>query len=233
MTHDLRVFIGYDSREPIAYHVCAHSILSRASLPVSITPLALPNLRRVFTRERGATESTEFAFTRFLVPYLSGYKGLSVFMDSDMLVRVDLLDLLLPVFANPGKAVYVCQHEYTPKDHTKFLGQVQTTYPRKNWSSFVVFANDQCEALTIPYVNTATGAELHRFQWLRDDQIGELPLAFNWLVGEYPANPGASILHYTVGGPWFSGYENCDHADEWFAERDRMLGVSVPDGVAA
>lgn len=229
----IRVFIGYDSREPIAYHVCAHSILSRASLPISITPLALPNLQRIYTRARGATESTEFAFTRFLVPYLSGYEGFSLFMDSDMLVRVDLLDLLVPVLANPGKAVYVCQHDYTPKDRTKFLGQVQTAYPKKNWSSFVLFDNAQCRNLTVAYVNGATGAELHRFQWLKDDQIGSLPLEWNWLIGEYPPNERASVLHWTTGGPWFSGYEDADHAEEWFAERDRMLGVSVPSGVAA
>lgn len=270
----LRVFIGYDSREPIAYAVLADSILRRASIPLSITPLVLSSLRRIYTRERGPTESTEFSLTRFLVPYLSNYEGLSLFLDCDMLCQADLLDLLLYPLADPGKAVYVCQHCYTPKvfnqstnEHglsheynkegqaflvhsecdecryqghklgkfvtpkLKFNGQIQTDYPKKNWSSFCLFDNARCKALTPEYVNTATGLQLHRFQWLDSDaQIGALPLEWNWLIGEYAPNPTAKNLHFTLGGPWFAEYRDCDHADLWLAARDRMLDqpVEVP-----
>lgn len=232
----LRIFIGWDSREPVAYHVLAHSILTRASAPVSITPLALPLLQSLMRRERGPLESTEFAFSRFLVPALCGYDGFAVFMDCDMICRTDIWRLVLrPLAARPGDhAIWVCPHDYTPRLATKFLGQVQTTYPRKNWSSLMVFDNAQCRALTLDYVNTATGKELHRFEWLRDDQIGHLPLSWNYLVGEdHQSTEPPNIVHFTNGGPYFSDYATCEYADEWFAERDRMLGVSVPSGVAA
>jgi hypothetical protein len=231
----LRIFIGYDSKEPAAYHTLAHSILSRASEPVAIIPLVQPALRRqcFYNRERTSTESTEFSMTRFLVPFLSGYHGYSVFMDCDMLCRVDIAELWPEIiqklyWGGPKKiyppamekAVLVCQHDYTPKESTKFLGQQQIAYPRKNWSSFMVFANNNCRKLTPDYVSSASGLELHRFQWTTDDKIGSLPLEWNWLVGDYAANPDAKILHFTQGGPWFPGYQACDHADEWFAERE-------------
>lgn len=223
----LRVFVGYDSREPIAYHVCAHSILRRASEPIAIVPLALHSLKR-FTRPRGPTEATEFSLSRFMVPHLCGFEGLAVFMDCDMLVQADLNELFLYTLADPGKAVWCVQHDYTPRQTLKMDGQQQTSYPRKNWSSFLVFDCGRCQALTPEYVNAATGLALHRFHWTTDDQVGALPLEWNWLVGEYAPNPTAKVLHYTNGGPWFDGYAHCDHADRWLAERDALLGVGVP-----
>jgi hypothetical protein len=221
----LRIFIGWDSREPVAYHVLAHSILRRATMPISIQPLVLPAMRDIYSRARGSLESTEFSMTRFLVPYLSGFTGWSVFMDCDMLCRVDLTELLLEMSAQRDKAVLVCQHDYTPKETVKFLNQPQTAYPRKNWSSLMVFNNARCKALAPEYVNRASGLELHRFQWLTDDRIGRLPLEWNWLVDEYPHNQDAKILHYTLGGPWFPETANCDHGDQWRAERDHLLKV--------
>lgn len=226
----LNVFIGYDSREPIAYHVLAHSILRRASRPVSITPLALDNLRGIYTRERTAKESTEFSMSRFLVPFLSGYQGYSVFMDSDMLCRVDLCELSRWINSHSSDryAVWCCQHDYQPSDTVKFLGQIQTPYPRKNWSSLMVFDNARCRQLSPQYVNAATGLDLHRFVWLNNDAlIGSLPLTWNWLVGEYQPNTDAQIVHWTLGGPWFADCEHASHAEEWFAERDAMLGAAV------
>lgn len=235
MTHEpLRIFIGYDSKEPIAYHVLVSSILRRASVPVSIIPLTRQSLGRTYTRPRGPTEATEFSLTRFLVPYLSEYRGLSVFMDCDMLLRVDILELWLDLLAQPGKAVWCCHHDYVPKALIKFEGHEQTRYPRKNWSSFMVFDNAQCKALTPAYVNTASGLELHRFHWLDDwtpptraswmtDQpIGSLPLTWNWLVGEYETNPAAKNYHYTNGTPCFPDYAACDHAAEWWDEYRAM-----------
>lgn len=223
MSQPLRIFIGYDPKETPAYHVLAHSILRQASVPVAITPLARTQLSQVYTRERSATESTEFSITRFLVPYLCGYDGPAVFLDCDMLVQADITELLLHAVVNPDKAVLVCQHDYTPSDTTKFLGQPQTAYPRKNWSSVMVFNTQHCRALTPAYVNTASGLELHRFLWTTDDQIGSLPLEWNWLVDEYAPNATAKNLHWTTGGPWFTDYALATHAERWYAERDRLL----------
>jgi len=243
----LRIFIGYDSREPVAYHVCAHSILSRASGPVAIIPLVQPALRAagLYTRERGKTESTEFSMTRFLVPYLADYEGDAIFMDSDMLCLADIYEVMDVVErdrrtrveerrnqASRGlrsnaaePAVYVCQHDYASTATVKFLNQINVPYPRKNWSSFMVFDCVRCKALTPARVNILSGLELHRFSWLDDGRVGALPLEWNWLVGEYVPNPKAKILHYTLGGPWFESYRNCDHAREWF---DEWLHMSPP-----
>lgn len=220
-----RIFVGWDSKEPDAFAVLADSILRQASQPVSITPLALGSLKPHYWRERGGKDSTEFSISRFLVPYLSNYEGYSVFMDCDMLVQCDITDVMLHAMAEPDKAVFVCPHDYTPKGQTKFLGQVQTAYPRKNWSSFMLLNNARCRALTPEFVNGATGLQLHRFQWLDDSQIGFLPLDLNHLVGEYEPKPDARILHWTLGGPWFD--RRCDHADRWFAARARMLGEPI------
>lgn len=215
----LNVFIGYDRREPVAYHVLAHSILRHASIPLTIAPLKRELLGGLYTRPRRPTESTEFSLTRFLVPALSGYRGWSVFLDCDMLCRMDFAQVARAIERQQDKAVLVCQHDYTPSSRRKFLNQVQTVYPRKNWSSFMVFNNARCRALTAKYVNQASGLDLHRFKWLRsDDAIGSLPLTWNWLVGEYKRNPRARIIHYTLGGPWFRKYRDCDYATEWRAE---------------
>jgi len=253
----LRIFIGYDSKEPVAYHVLANSIMRRASCPVAITPLVQSALRAqgLYTRERGPTESTEFSMTRFLVPALCGYKGHAVFMDCDMLCQADVAELWdiiegsraetasarhrwamgdrpIPGQAPPAKAVLVCQHDYQPTATVKFLGQVNIPYPRKNWSSVMIFDCQQCEALTPVRVNILSGLELHRFSWLKDEQVGALPLEWNWLVGEYAPNPDAKVLHYTLGGPWFPDYRTCDHADAWFAEREAMLQPQIAQPLA-
>jgi len=202
----MRIFIGYDSKEAVAYHVLSQSILSQ-SAPVSITPLVLNHLS-VFTRDNQGT--TEFSLTRFLVPYLSDYKGWSLFMDCDMLCRTDINDIMK---FSGNDDVYVCKHDYVPKTTVKATG-AQTTYPRKNWSSVMLFNNELCRELTPEYVNSATPAQLHRMEWAKS--IGDIPLEWNWLVGEYESNPTAKILHYTLGTPCFDGYQECDHAEEWF-----------------
>jgi hypothetical protein len=221
----LNVYIGYDSKESVAFYTLAHSILRRASIPVSIAPVMQSQLKGLYTRPRGPTESTEFSLTRFLVPALSGFRGWSVFMDCDMLCRVDIAGLAAEIERQADKAVLVCKHDYVPKTERKFLGQVQTKYARKNWSSLMVLNNERCRALVPDYVNSATGLELHRFTWLADELIGSLPLEWNWLVGEYEHNPAAKIVHYTLGGPYFDEYRNCDYAAEWFAEFESMRQV--------
>ena len=214
----VRVFLGYDPAETVAYHVAAHSILRHASVPVSVTPLKLSQLP--MTRERDPKQSTEFSFSRFLVPWLCGFKGTAIFMDCDVLVRSDIAALQ----GQPGKSVSVVKHSYTPRPEDKFLGNKQTVYAKKNWSSVMVFDCAGCPMLTPQYVNTASGLELHQFKWLGGDYlIGDLDPAFNHLVGEYAPNPHAKIAHFTLGGPWLKGYRDVEFADEWRQEWNNML----------
>lgn len=226
MSDPLRVFIGFDSKEPAAWHVAAYSLARHASRPVSITPLMQSSLRStgLYTRERGQTEATEFSLTRFLCPSLCDYQGYALFLDCDVLVQADVWDLLLYPLVDPNRAVYCVQHDYIPKALTKFDGHEQTKYPRKNWSSVLLFRNDRCTNLTPEYVNQASGLQLHRFQWTTDDQIGALPAGWNHLVGEYAPKPDAQILHYTNGTPCFSDYATGEHADRWWDAYRAMLG---------
>ena len=218
----IRVFIGYDSRETVAFNVLSNSIQRHASRPVAIVPLVLSQLPGLMWRDRHNLQSTDFSFSRFLVPQLCDHTGWAIFMDCDMLCRADIAELAAYPERSPDKAVLVCKHDYTPGPARKFLDQVQTKYPRKNWSSVMLFNNARCKALTPDYVNSASGLDLHRFTWLKDEQIGAIPLAWNWLVGEYKHNPAAKIAHYTIGGPYFDEYRGCDYAEEWFEENRRM-----------
>ncbi|MDX3907066.1 MAG: glycosyltransferase [Pigmentiphaga sp.] len=225
MKETARVYIGFDYKEVIAYHVLCHSILEKSSIPVTFTPIALNNIKDVFTRERNPLQSTEFSFTRFLVPYLSGYEGWSLFIDCDMLMRTDIAKLW--ALRDDRYAAMCVKHDYVPKTDTKFLGQVQTKYEKKNWSSVILFNNKKCRKLDPGYVNTASGLELHQFKWLEsDDLIGELPASWNWLVNEYDYLPNADLVHFTDGGPYFDEYKDDDYAEEWLATRDRVLKVT-------
>jgi hypothetical protein len=220
----LNIFIGFDQNESIAYHVLAHSIMRRASRPVSITPLFLPQLQNmgIYTRKRDKKQSTDFTFSRFLTPWLARTSGVSVFLDCDMLCLGDICELETLANHNPYADVFVAKHDYTPKSEMKFLGQEQTRYPCKNWSSVMVFnGHRSCvKALTPEYVNGALPMDLHQFKWAQE--IGALPLEWNWLVGEYEARPTSELklLHYTLGGPYFQDYAETDFAAEWFSEYD-------------
>ena len=218
----IKIFIGYDQKESSAYHVLAHSIISRSSLPVSITPVKLSNLSRYYYRASDPMASTEFSLSRFLVPSLLGFAGWSIFMDCDMLCQGDIADLF--ALRNPEYAVQVVKHDYVPKQDIKMLGSKQTTYAKKNWSSMMMFNNSRCRALTGDYVNHASGLELHQFKWLENDSlIGSLPSNWNYLVGEYPLTPHVDLIHYTNGGPWWKKYEHCDYSALWFSELESML----------
>lgn len=224
MTEIANVFIGFDTKEVAAYHVLCQSILEKSSMPVSFTPIVLSNVGNIFTRERNALQSTEFSFSRFLVPYLSNFEGWSLFADCDMLMRTDIAKLW--ELKDDRYAAMCVKHDYVPKVETKFLGQVQTKYEKKNWSSVILFNNAKCRKLNLDYVNTATGLELHQFKWLEsEDLIGELPPAWNWLVNEYEHSDDAALVHFTDGGPYFEEYKNDDYSEEWFATRERMLHV--------
>lgn len=218
----IRIFIGFDPRETVAYNVLAHSIQARASAPVAIAPLALSQLGHVLTRERHALQSTDFAFSRFLTPYLSGYEGWSLFMDCDMLMRDDVAKLW--ALRDARYAVQVVKHDHKPTETVKFLGTAQTAYAKKNWSSVMLFNNAKCRALTPDYVNSASGLELHQFKWLEaDEMIGALPRRWNHLVGYDPPGDDIGLAHYTIGGPYFAEFADCFLGDAWRAEREAML----------
>lgn len=182
----------------------------------------LSQLRDVLRRERHPLQSTDFSFSRFLVPYLSNYEGYSIFMDCDMLMLDDVTKLW--ALRDDQYAVQVIQHDHRPKEQKKFLGAVQTTYEKKNWSSVMLFNNDRCRALTPEYVSNASGLELHQFKWINDDNlIGALPREWNHLVGYDDPCSTASLVHFTLGGPYFPEYAECEFSQEWQAERGAML----------
>ena len=220
----IRVFIGYDPREAVAFNVLQHSIITRASQPVSIMPLGLQQLGPLMWRDRNPLQSTDFSFSRFLTPYLAGYDGWALFMDCDMLMLTDIAKLW--ALRDDRYAVMCVKHDHVPTEDTKFLGAVQTKYEKKNWSSVMLFNCAKCQALTPDYVNTASGLELHRFHWLGDDNlIGEIPHGWNHLVDYDEPVPVAELsnLHYTIGGPYFDDYKDCGYSEEWTAEKAAML----------
>jgi lipopolysaccharide biosynthesis glycosyltransferase len=219
MSEDITVFVGYDAREDIAYRVCDYSI--RKHTPdVEVIPLKQQELRLSghYWRETDNLSSTEFTFTRFLVPHLMDYKGWAIFCDCDFVWTEDVHKLLEQ--RNKNFAVMVVKHEHTPPEGTKMDGCKQTAYPRKNWSSMILW---NCEHpanknLTPEVVNTESGQYLHRFSWLKDNEIGELTPEWNWLVGwnKTPAHGTPKVYHWTEGGPWFENYRNCEYNNVWW-----------------
>jgi lipopolysaccharide biosynthesis glycosyltransferase len=211
------VFVGYDPREAIAYHVCCNSIIRNASAPVAIVPVAL-NLFSDY-KETHTDGSNHFIYTRFLVPWLMGWTGRAIFIDGDMIVRGDIVELYQSLELN--KDVAVVKHDYQTKQTEKYMGAKNENYPRKNWSSVIVWncASYPNRRLTPEFVMASTGAFLHRFTWLADERIQELPPEWNWLPDEYGPNPDAKLLHYTLGTPCFHEYANTPQNDEWHRER--------------
>ena len=222
MSRPLKIYVGYDSREDIAWQVCRQSILRHTKGNVEVYPLKQTTLRELGLYTRGADKaSTEFSLTRFLTPYLAAHDGWSIFVDCDFLFTRDIMAVLEG--ASTDKAIHVVQHDYTPAQSIKMDGKQQTVYPRKNWSSFILFngAHPDVKALVPEVVNSQTPAFLHRFSWVSDDAlIGSLPLEWNFLEGEYPKPDRVpAAIHYTNGGPWFENWQNVDFADLWVAER--------------
>tara|TARA_B100001057_G_C22839863_1_gene946640 strand:- start:115 stop:1500 length:1386 start_codon:yes stop_codon:yes gene_type:complete len=231
----LNVYIGHDSRTPSASEVCEQSIREniedmegqffhdstrhnlKRELDVNVHLIDIKELAAdgEFWRKSDGKESTEFTYTRFLTPYLCDYEGISVFMDCDFMWRSNIFELLY--FIDPSKAVSVCKHDYTPAGAVKMDGKVQTTYPRKNWSSLMVFNNEHpsTRRLSPHVVSTETGMYLHRLQWADDSEIGSIPVTYNWLQGDYPYNDDAKAVHFTNGGPWYEHMKNIEYSDEW------------------
>ncbi len=221
-----RVFVGWDPTEAIAYDVCRYSINARASVPVEVRPIKLSELRAqgLYYRTGDPLASTEFTYSRFLTPYLSGYEGWTLFCDCDFLWLADIAELI--ELADDRYAVMCVPHDHRPEENTKMEGAVQTRYPRKNWSSMVMYncGHSANQVLTAEVVNRETGAYLHRFQWLEDHMIGSLPETWNWLEGwsDKPDAGHPNVIHYTRGGPWFENWRDVEYADLWLAEAERL-----------
>lgn len=233
------IWIGFDPREAAAFAVTRHSIQKHLTQAIEINGLVLSDLRArgLFTRPQekrdgviwdeisGAPCATEFSISRFLIKALAK-TGWALFMDSDMLVRADISEVF--DLCDPDKAIMCVKHDHRPTDGTKMDQQVQTSYPRKNWSSFflVQCSHPANEALTVDLVNSAPGRDLHRFSWIEDDDlIGDLPEEWNWLAGHSDPTINPKNCHHTEGSPCLTGYEDAPFANEWREVLDEWAAV--------
>lgn len=221
MIEKINLVVGFDQREAIAYHVFCQSIIENSTMPLQITPLAL-NLMSNYSESHGDGSNT-FIYSRFLTPSLMDFKGWAIFADGDMICKEDLAKL----WSNRDltKAVQVVKHDYKTKATTKYLGNKNENYPRKNWSSLILWncAHPKNQILTPEFIQEQTGAYLHRFSWLNDDEIGELNPEWNWLAIEYDDNPNAKLIHYTLGTPCFKEYQATSMSSDWLKVYKKTL----------
>ena len=237
----LRIYIGYDSRERAAYEVCVQSLLDHSSMPLSIEPLDERRLRHagLYRREwtyedgqyydtrDGRPWSTEFAFSRFLVPALCQWRSVALFCDCDFLWRSDVAELF--ALHDPSFAVQVVKHDHQPDEALKMDGRVQTKYLRKNWSSMVLWSNSHPSNLMLtPHkVNVERGQFLHAFAWLEPHEIGSVPVGWNYLVGTNTSkdDPNPRAVHFTAGDPTMPGHRNDEYAREWISVAMRVGAI--------
>ena len=221
MSKLLNIFVGFDQKEAVAYHTFVQSIIEKSSIPLSITPLAENNLDHYSEQHTDGTN--KFTYSRFLVPYLMDFKGWAIFADGDMVCLSDLRDL--KQFFDPNIAVSVVQHNYKTKYKTKYFGQKNEDYPRKNWSSMIVWncEHPKNKILTPDFISQKEGSFLHRFNWLKDVEIGELPKSWNWLAMEYEEKKDLDLIHYTLGTPCFKEYSNKSLAEFWKKSYKNLL----------
>lgn len=209
----IRIAIGWDPRETVAYHTFCQSIIDNASAPLAFTPLALSTFPDY--RETHTDGSNAFIYSRFLTPSLFNFEGWAIFADGDMICRDDIAKLW--ALRDDSRALLCVKHNYKTKQSVKYLGNTNIDYPRKNWSSVILWncGHPAHRILTPKFVKAQTGAFLHRFKWLDDSQIGEIPKEWNWLATEYPDHPEARLIHYTLGTPCFKDYQNAEMAEDW------------------
>jgi lipopolysaccharide biosynthesis glycosyltransferase len=217
---NVKIYIGFDQRESVAYHTFVQSLIDHASIPLDITPLAVKTLKGY--EEKHEDKSNDFVYSRFLTPFLNDFKGWAIFVDGDMICQTDIKELL--DLRDNSKALQVVKHDYKTKANQKYLGNINQDYPRKNWSSVILWncAHPKHKLLTPDFIANESGKYLHRFSWLEDSEIGGLPKEWNWLVTEYPNNDQANIIHYTLGTPCFKDYRDTEMSDIWLKKYDRM-----------
>jgi len=220
----LKIFVGMDLKvEPVAYAVFCQSVIEHSSIPVSFTPMALNTLSEYTETHKDG--SNAFIYSRFLVPYLCDFKGMALWVDGDMIVRSDIAELLWEF--QQDEAVKVVKHHYQTKHPIKYLGSKNEDYPKKNWSSVMLWncGHHLNKQLTPRFVMEKDGKYLHRFEWLKypEEQVGKLDETWNWLETEYEYNPDAKLVHHTLGTPCFKDYQNTDYAKEWWQTYHRMI----------
>ena len=214
----LKIFIGWDSKEDAAYQACKKSLQLHSSMQLNIIPIKQQDLRQknIYARKIDPLSSTEFTFTRFLVPQLSNWTGWALYVDCDFIFLDDVKNLFDQ--ADDRYALMCVQHDYKPTSKLKMDGKAQHVYPRKNWSSAILF-NCSHPAHKQIHVNDETkdGKWFHRFSWLDDSEIGAIDHEWNWLVGWYkePEDGTPKALHYKEGGPWFEEYKDCEYSEEY------------------
>ena len=216
----INLVVGFDQREAVAYHVFCQTIIDRATMPVQFLPLAENTLNKY--KEVHADGSNKFIYSRFLTPYLMNFSGWAIFADGDMVCQADIAELWS--LRDESKAVQVVQHDYKTKAVKKYLGNKNEDYPRKNWSSLILWncSHPKNAILTPEFIQSQPGSYLHRFSWLDDELIGRLDAEWNWLAIEYPENPNAKLIHYTLGTPCFKDYANESMSDIWKTSYARM-----------
>lgn len=207
------IYVGFDQKEAIAYHAFCQSLIEKSTIPIQITPLALNNLN--LYSEKHNDRSNDFVYSRFLTPFLNNYDGWALFADGDMICQSDIRELF--DLRDDSKALMVVKHDYRTKQEKKYLGNINENYPRKNWSSVILWNcnHPKHKILSPDFVKNQTGKYLHRFSWLNDEEIGELPIEWNWLAIEYDENPNAKIVHYTLGTPCFNDYRDSSMSNIW------------------
>ncbi len=221
MVEKINMVVGFDQREAIAYHTFTQSIMDKSSLPVSFTPLAINTLKDY--HETHTEKSNDFVYSRFLTPYLNAFSGWAIFADGDMICQSDIKELW--DLRDESKAVLVVKHDYKTKAQKKYLGNINMDYPKKNWSSLILWncSHPKHRVLTPDFISNQTGKFLHRFSWLEDEDIGELPKDWNWLAIEYPENKNAKLIHYTLGTPCFREYWDSEMSNIWHATQKRAV----------
>lgn len=217
----ITVVVGFDQKEAIAYHTFCQSILEKSTIPVHFIPLAINSL--YFYNENHNDGSNNFIYSRFLTPYLCDFKGFAVYADGDMICNADISELA-DLF-DTSKAVQLVKHDYKTKRSIKYFGNENKNYPRKNWSSMVIF-NCQHPAnrvLTPQFIQEHDGAFLHRFQWLQDDEIGELDSTWNYLAIEYKPRKDVKLIHYTLGTPCLVDFKEAEMSEIWWNTYSRVI----------
>jgi lipopolysaccharide biosynthesis glycosyltransferase len=219
LSNAISIVVGFDQREAIAYHVFCQSVLERSTRPIQFLPLAENSLNDY--KEVHTDGSNKFIYSRFLTPHLMNYSGWAIFADGDMVCQSDISELW--ALRDDEKAVQVVKHDYQTKAHKKYMGNKNENYPRKNWSSLILWncAHSANRVLSPEFIKNQPGSYLHRFSWLKDDEIGELSPEWNWLAIEYPENPDAKLIHYTLGTPCFKEYAQASMSDQWLKAYDR------------
>ena len=217
------IVVGFDQREAVAYHSFTQSVIEKSSIPIRFLPLNINSLTKY--KETHEDGSNEFIYSRFLVPYLMNFKGWAIYADGDMVCLEDIKKLWN--LRDNKYAIQVVKHDYKTKIRNKYWGNKNENYPRKNWSSLILW---NCEhkshkILTPDFIQKQTGAFLHRFNWIKDSEIGDINKEWNWLAMEYEEKQDINLIHYTIGTPCFEEYENSSLASYW-----KKSFLSILDG---